>query len=394
MLYLALTAGSARDILWEEVLEFDDKYKIGIKPNIARGTMTWPNKAILKFAGADASEREMKKLLGQKLWDVAIDECGSFTQDMRKLIYQMIMPALTDLQGYITLLGTCETIPKTFFEEVSMGREPGWSVHRWTAHENPHVAVNWAKEIERILKQNPLAENAAWFRTHYLNEWMVEEDLLIIPISKMLWLPNPPVKADGKNDIDTYILGVDLGFNDATSFSLGGYNDRDKRYVQLCADKDTQMDFTDTAKAIANWQRRFPISQIIIDGANRQGVEELRRRHGLPLTAADKKDKADWLRLLRDDIKTGKFQMVENSSNMLVTEWEQLMWKDEYKKEEDPRCQNHLSDATLYAWRHAYHYLSEAEPEKPHQDTQEYMDKYLAEDEQRLQEMLENEGML
>ena len=50
------------------------------------------------------------------------------------------------------------------------------------------------------------------------------------------------------------------------------------------------------------------------------------------------------------------------------------MWKDSSRDKEDDRCQNHLSDATLYAWRYCYHYLWEAPENKDDENTDEFMD--------------------
>jgi hypothetical protein len=43
-----------------------------------------------------------------------------------------------------------------------------------------------------------------------------------------------------------------------------------------------------------------------------------------------------------------------------------LIWDDRSaRREEHPNCLNHLTDATLYAWRYCYAYLSEIQPPKP-----------------------------
>jgi len=121
-------------------------------------------------------------------------------------------------------------------------------------------------------------------------------------------------------------------------------------------------------------QRQYPIVKIVVDGANKQGVEEIKNRHKIPLKSAEKTAKATYLRLLRDDIIESKVLIIENSSNELITEWSQLQWKDENKQDEDSRCQNHLSDSTLYAWRECRHYTFDEGMKPKHQDSDEYMD--------------------
>ena len=78
---------------------------------------------------------------------------------------------------------------------------------------------------------------------------------------------------------------------------------------------------------------KFPISRIQVDGANKQGVEEMRARHSLPLDAAEKTDKATFLKLFADDVKQGKIKLLPETQD-LQDEWKALQWKDEYQDKE------------------------------------------------------------
>ena len=88
--------------------------------------------------------------------------------------------------------------------------------------------------------------------------------------------------------------------------------------------------------------------------------------------------------------------MDESNCGELYTEWSSLMWKDSNKDTEDDRCQNHLSDATLYAWRYCYHYLWEAPEPKPDENSDDFMDdleKREAEEFERQQKENEELGL-
>ena len=385
-LYLALTLGSAVEIIWDTLKDIDERCSIGAKFNETKHEMRFPNGSKIKLAGADSSSKEMKKLLGQKYRMVAIDEAGSFTINMVKLVYQMIRPALSDLRGKLVLLGTCENIPNTFFELVTTGKEPGWSVHKWTAYDNPFMKEQWTEEVADILEKKPNAIETSWYKTHYLNEWCTDDNLLIIPINaERNYIDKLP---SGKWN---FVLGVDLGHDDATSFSVIAYSTASPICYVVDTTKDTQMDFTDTANAIKAIQGKYPITKIIIDGANKQGVEEMRRRHHLPLYAAEKTAKADYLRMLKDDAILGTIQLVANKCGPLVTEWSSLIWKNDLKKDEDPRCQNHLSDATLYAWRECRHYTFKPPTRKPKPGEPGYEDEMEKQQLARLRKRREQE---
>ncbi len=379
-LYGALTIGSARDISWDTFKEYSASY--GGKPNESRSEIKFPNGSLIKLTGFDCSEKQMRKILGQKYKKIAIDEAGSFTINMKMLIYQMALPTIIDLCGQIILLGTCENIPLTFFESVTEGKEAGWSVHKWTTKENPFVAKQWEEMITMLKKNNPNVEKTTWFRTHYLNQWCVDENLQIIHLSPDNYTNVIPIRKIQYK----YILGIDLGFNDATAFSIIAFHQYDKKAYAIKSFKETKLIFSDISKIINQLKKEYPIWDMIIDGANKQGVEELRKRYHQNLESAEKSEKALYLKMLDDDIQTGRLSILPHDNEDLIEEWLQLMWKDEKKLEEDPRCQNHLSDATLYAWRACLHYIGTEEPMPPKKDSDEWMERELSKEYQQSRE--------
>lgn len=375
--YMALTLDSAAEICWDVFKELNEKHSLGLKYNNTKKIVYFPNGSRTRLFGVDSNAREMRKILGGKLRKVSIDEAGSMTIDMVKLCYQVIMPALSDLRpnSWLTLLGTCENIPNTFFQQVTEGLEKAvpWKVFKWTAYDNPFMKVQWKGEIDDLVAHNPLVVEASWFKTHYLNQWTTDDNLLILDIARATYSAWAPLA--NKKVKDHVILGVDLGYNDACAYSLIGYNSESNRCWVIKSYKKPKQDITDTATEIKWIMKNFPVRKIEIDGANKQGVEEMRKRHGLPLLeAAEKHDKAMFLRLLRDDIITGMLQLSPTDIDDFKTEAQSLIWEDEDKQKEDSRCENHCVDSVLYAWRYAYSYLYKKPKDKPSRDSQEYMD--------------------
>lgn len=374
-LYLGITLDSVTEIIWDIFKELNKLGDYRCKFDETKKIIRHPNGSRTRLAGLDVSEKQMRKLLGQKLRKVSIDEAGSITQDMGRICYQMIMPALSDLrpQSWLSLLGTCENIPKTFFEEVTEGRERfvDWKVYKWTAYDNPYMRKQWTAEIDELMTNNPKVKDASWFKTHYLNMWCSDDDLIIIPWKDY----GQTVQELPPGFAWNYILGVDLGFNDASSFSVLAYSlDSPTAYV-VSVSKKVELDLTGVAEQVKEIQRRFDIQKIIVDGANKQGVEEIKNRHRIQLTPAEKTDKATYLRLMQDDVITGHLQLKNEGCEELVGEWEALQWKNDDKEKEDGRCQNHASDATLYAWRECRHYTYDPEEERPNRSTDKYMER-------------------
>ena len=391
-LYLALTLDSAKEILWDVVCKELDDRMIPYRGYENQGIFLFKNKSQLRFFGVDGSYKEMKKILGQKQKIVGIDEAGSMTIDMPQLCYQMIQPALSDLQGDLIILGTCENIPNTFLERIITGKDEFhamWKKHIWTTAVNPYMAEIYAAEMARILAVNPKAKDASWFKTHYLNQWCADDDLLIIKNDKTI------NEVERLPDVElTYGLGVDLGFNDATSFTVAAFSRHDPYLYIAKSFKLSGMDLTDVSNQIKKLNAQYNFFKVKIDGANKQGVQEMQNRHdiGVTLESADKTDKATFLRLMSDDYKQGKVKHVAGECDPLDDEQSALMWI-KGSSEEDPRCQNHCNDGALYIWRECRTYLFQPESTPWTTTDQKMEDQFKQEAEQILLEQ-EDERLL
>lgn len=167
----------------------------------------------------------------------------------------------------------------------------------------------------------------------------------------------------------SYVLGVDLGYDpDPSAFVVCAYREHDKALYILEATKQTGLDVTAVAERIKELEKRYDFDRIVIDNANKQAVEEMKRRHGLALHAADKTGKADFIELMNGDFISGYIKLLPDAKP-LADEYAELIWDDKSEqRKEHANCDNHCTDAALYAWRHCYPYLAEArkKPEPKH----------------------------
>ncbi len=383
-IYMGLTLDSVTDIIWDVFKELNAINKLGLKFNETKKIIFYPNGSRTRLFGLDSSVKQLAKILGQKLRKCSIDEAGSITIDLENFCFQKVRPALIDLapNSWLTLLGTCENIPNTYFQKVTEGKCEyfDWKIHKWTTYDNPFLAKQWDAEIKEMIAKNPKIVETSMFKTHYGNEWCSDDSLIIIPASKMHFvdaLPKNPRTGKDWNGWH-YILAVDLGFNDNCSYTVWAchWNVPDS-YCVMSFKPPSGQDFTETSKVIKKLKSDFPFSKIVVDGANKQGVEEMKKRLGLPeLESAEKKGKATYLRLLSDEVISGKAKFLKGSTAPLEEEWKSLQWKDSDKEEEDPRCQNHCSDSALYGWRETFA-LRADEEFKPPKETDEGYEKYL-----------------
>ena len=118
------------------------------------------------------------------------------------------------------------------------------------------------------------------------------------------------------------------------------------------------------AEEIMRQQENFNLTRIVCDaGALGKGyVEEFRRRYNLPVQMARKQDKAGYRRLLNGDLERAVIKVVIPENIGLIEELQGLCW-DAKGRDAAPGQPDHLSDAFLYTWREAKHYLAR-EPDR------------------------------
>jgi hypothetical protein len=363
ILYLGLTRLSSKGIIWKDVLKhIDERCNLGMVFNETELRATTKNNSVIYIAGVDIDENERKKLFGRKYKLVIIDEAALFGIDLRDLVYVVLRPALTDMRGTLVLSGMASDITRGLFYDITTGKEQGWSLHKWSAHDNPHVSTQWAEEIEFITKQQPHLIGSARFRQAYLNEWVVDEDKLVYKFdsTRNVFQKRPThLIPTGW----TYVLGIDTGWED-DAFVLTAFHENDPTLYVVRTFNQPKMTFDQVTAKVLEFMNdsEKPPSKVIIDGANKQGVESMRQRSSIPFEYADKTGKVDFIEMLNGDLIQGKIKIHEGCTE-LTAELKSLIWKSDagtitIPKKEDPRLPNHLCDAFLYAWRNGYHHMS------------------------------------
>jgi len=391
ILYLALTRDTAKRILYKDILRvIFKKRKIKYTPNASDLTFTLSNGSVIKLSGADQSDKEMEKLLGGKYKLAVIDEAAFFKQDLRKLIEEILEPALIDEEGQLYLISTTSHNVHSYYFDIVTGKVKGWEVHKWTSYDNPTIAEKWSKAIEQKLKDNPLIVHTPAYKRMYLNLWVIDKELQVYKISNSCIIPELPKLNEGATW--NFGLGVDLGWEDSTAYIVSCFNRYDPNLYILAKFQKSGMDFIEVGEYINKLKDHYGSFQyIVVDNASKQGVETMRNRCGINFIAAQKQGKRDFIEIFNGEMMAGKIKVVSsapfNQGNFehgkeyedeLINEWSNLVWHEElYRKkiyEELSSCPNHLADACLYNWRHAFNYTSVAVPKpKGEIGSQEHM---------------------
>ncbi len=389
-LYITLARTSAKRILWPELIKLNDKYKLGMTPDLIELSMTFPNGAVIYCTGAkDASEIE--KFRGLALKKVYIDECQSFRAHLKELIDDVLVPALMDYDGSLILIGTPGPVPAGFFAEVSGATQKSeaqhiedteedadfnWVRYHWTFFDNPHIALKSKKTHEQVLKRalkmRGVDVTDASIQREFFGKWVLDTNSLWIKYNSKL---NNYDKLDQHHKWN-YILGIDLGFNDADALAVIAWHDNSSEIYLVEEIITDKQDMTDLVAQINSIQRRYDISKMVIDegGLGKKMAEEMRRRHSLPLHPADKARKQENVTFLNDALRTGRFKAKATSrfaqdSLLVEIDWDKST-PDKVKVSD--KFHSDIIDAVLYAFRESPAYAYEPPPDKPKPGTKEW----------------------
>ena len=323
-------------------------------------------------------------MLGQKFKTVVIDEAAFYRHtDLRQLVFEYLKPAVADYNGHIIMISTTSPKVHSFFYDVDTKKDKGWSRHSWTAYDNPFMATKIRREVAELKAIYPEIESTPSFKRMYLNEWVIEEGLLVYKYTKANLIPELPKLSKGGWN---YVLGVDFGYDDDTSFVTLAYHDNHPKLYGVSAFKKPQLIVDQVANEIQNLRQIYDFTAIVCDHS-KQIVETLRRKHEIPLKNATKTDKHDFIEILNSDLKIKNFLLLPDTQDLL-TEYDSLVW-DEKKKfaniyKEDPSCPNHCADAALYAARWCKQYAFEPVMKREDPRSEEGVDKFWEHEEEGL----------
>lgn len=388
--YITLSRKTAKKIIWRELLKINKEFKLGAKLDNTELTLELPNGNMIYVSGAkDATEIE--KFRGLALRKVYIDESQSFRSYIEELIEDVIEPALTDFNGSLCLIGTPGPIPAGFFYDLS--HNPGWSHHKWTMQDNPHIKLKSGRDpadiIVELAARRGLSTASASIQREFFGQWVKDADSLVYkfdPIANIA-LQIPPIQ-----DM-TYIFGIDIGYKDADAIAVLGYDNKSKNVYLVHEYVQTKNDITSLVQEIERLRAVYQPVRLVMDAGalGKKIQEEIRHRHGLPVEAADKARKFEFIALLNDDLRTGKFKAVQGTrfeEDSYLTQWD---WSDPVKPKISDIYHTDIGDAVLYAWRECRHYFYEAPKPTMRHDSNEFMLALEEREADAMQQRKENE---
>ncbi|MEZ0208573.1 MAG: phage terminase large subunit [Candidatus Paceibacterota bacterium] len=392
VLYITLTRENCVEIIWPDLMATLEEFQIPCKINQQRLSVTFANGSYFSCAGAK-DKREIGKFRGRKLSRIYIDEAQNFPAYIQDMIEADLIPTLRDLKGSMLVTGTPGPLKRGFFYGISTNGQ--WESHRWTAFENPHMHnPAMGKDLEQTLEEERQVRNIDKNDPSYIREtygiWSEDFDSLVFKFKKEV-----NVSSERPKDL-TYVFGIDLGYNDADAIAVLGYSHSTGKVYLVEEWVERKQDITDLVNQIELLRTKYgPVRMVMDAGALGKKIqEEIKRRHAIPVEAADKNRKFEFIKLLNDDFKTGKFQTFENSKfeeDCYLVQWDRNV-EDPTKIKVSNSYHSDICDAVLYAWRECNHYFKQEIEVKHSRSSNEFMDALEAQEAEALE--LKQQGHL
>lgn len=383
----------AKQLIWDELKLLDKRHGIQCIYNETELTARLPNGSEIRLLGAD-KDKEVQKKRGDKTVLEVVLEAQMFGPYLQTLVEDVAGPCLFDLQGTFCLEGTPGPLCAGYWYQVS-GREDfaskwtsiggkdsigaGWSMHRWSVLDNPHLP-HAKKELAALKAKRRWTDDNPTYVREWLGRWVNDLGALYYrfdPVRNTFTLDELQPWGPGWE----HTLGWDLGFRDDMALVVWGWHPNRPELYEAFSWKQPGALSAKVVETINGLEARgFNFVKRIADtgGGGKMYVEDLISRYGMQFDAAKKTDKYDHVRLFNDDLSGGFVKLQANS--VYAQELSQLPrdqdWpppeKPEAAPREDPRFPNHCCDAGLYAYRGAWHYLHRDEPAKPTRGSNEY----------------------
>ncbi len=367
--YIALTRQNAKDFVWYDLIEYNDKYRLGIRFNNSELNAYCPNGSVIRLRGAD-DMRKIERLRGYKFALAIVDESQSYANSVLvKLIDSILDYTLGDMRGTLCLTGTPGPVLSGLFWEVSTGHgeREKYSTHSWMVLQNPHFP-NPQGWIDEQCRKRGLSAKSPTYQREMLGRWVEDLDSLVYHYDPRR---NAADSLPSGRDW-SYVLGIDIGVTDSSAFCVLAYDTSQPDIYVVDAWKAPGYTPSRLAAKVEEYQQKWNFSSIVVDtgGIGKGYVEEFRQHHGIPAKPAQKRNKRAYIEHYNDALVSGRMKYVMPVARPLLDEQMMLQW-DEERKLPDDRYEDHLCDAALYAYREVRsHY--DPELNAPKHGTDEY----------------------
>lgn len=371
VVYIALTADSAEDIMWPILEQLNRDYKLGGKETQSDLTIQFSNGSRILLKGCPSESRVglFRGLGNAEL--IVVDEAQEFGSYLEQLVTDVLILRLFDRNGRLRICGTPGPIPAGYFYRITSS--PTWAHHNWDLTKNIHLLRKSKLTPEQLIAQacqlRGVTPDHPSVQREMFGRWVKDESSLLLPY-------NPT-----KNDFDKlpdglwrYILGVDLGMIDSNALVVLAYSPNSPD-TYLVEEKLTAGQLPDQlALDIRTLMGRYSFVKMVADcgGLGKMVVEDLKSRHALPLEAAEKSEKMASYAIMANALRTGRLKA--HRASRFAQDCDILAIDMDASTPDRLVVKGHSDavDATLYAFRCSPAYYYKEQPSIPQPGTPEF----------------------
>lgn len=365
--YITTTRSNAKKIMFPVLCEVIRDYKLNATPNIADLSMGFGNGSVIYLAGVNDSQ-SIHNFRGMKLKLVTVDEAQSMRSYIKELIDDVLSPALFDLNGRLRVTGTPGPVPTGYFHEISHSDK--WKHHFYSLFDNPFIPDAHVR-LKLELERRGVSIDDPSIQREFFGRWTIDLNSLVFRYNETL------------NDYDQlptgieweYIVVADFGFEDADAIAAIAFSTKHPTAYLVEEKITTKQGITPLANQLLDFNARYKPMKILGDfGAlGKKIAEELQQRFQIPIEAAEKSRKLEYIELLNDSLRTGKLKAKKGSrfaQDALLLEWDR---ENPEKPKISDRYHSDIGDCMIYGHRELLHWLWKAEVIAPKPGTIEFM---------------------
>lgn len=361
-LYITLSRTNAKKLIWPEILKINENYKLGAKVNESDLSVRLANGSFIYASGAD-KKGEIEKFRGLPLGLAIIDEVQSFKSYVQELVDDVITKRLFDYSGTLAMTGTPGAVPIGYFHDACIS--PNYSHFHWTMFDNPWIRIKSGKNPQDLLEEELARKGVTLddpsIQREVFGKWVMDTTALVFKYDERL---NHYDVEPGALNLTSYIIGVDLGFDDSDAISIIGWSESDPKAYLVYEQVASKQGITELAQRLAELVAIYKPIRVVMDtgGLGKKIAEEITKRFEIGITAAEKVRKFEYIELLNDAMRTGRFKAKKDSQfakDTKLVEWD----RDSQQPKIKDSFHSDICDSTLYSFREALHWLYEVPPE-------------------------------
>lgn len=355
-LYITLSRSNAKKIIWAQILEINREYSLGGITNETELSIRFHNGSVIYLSGAH-DKTEIEKFRGLAISLCYLDECQSFKPFIEDLVEQVITKALFDYNGTLCMIGTPGPVPVGYFYDCSHSK--AWEPFAWNMLDNPYLEKKSGKKalalIHEDIHRKGVTIDDPTIQRECFGKWVVDPNVLVFKYSPQRnhYRELPQLATPWET-----IIGVDLGFDDSDAIAVIQWNEQcNQAYLVEEIIRDKQ-GITDLAIQIDELVTRYKPIRIVMDtgGLGKKIAEEITKRYGIHISAAEKSRKFEYIELLNDALRTSRLYAKQDSRfafDCMKVEWD----RDSQNLKVNESYHSDICDAVLYAFRESLHWL-------------------------------------